>query len=222
MTPQIVARWGIPVKEFTRVEKPGDYEPRHEKVYEGEWELTSTPRDPTPGEAYVILSEGVRRWRLEHPDDEITYLEISRGSPQRLKMQFIHHGHSPLVLIGILAAFVATLILTASVQTALTIALAIIVIWAVYRTLDYFTPKPVLKYACPECGAEFDTYGELKSHMTAEHPGVPIPSKEDVEKEIREFGLMDAVKLAALVGIGLVGAYAFFKYVLPAIRKPGE
>lgn len=219
LSQEIVAKWGRPVKVFTRVEKPGYFEPWHEKVYEGEWTLTSTPRDPTPREAYVILSDSVRKWQVEHPEDEVKYVEITRGSPQYMKIQFIHHGHSPIALSAILAAFAAVILAIAAVAVPiLQIALVVIAIWAAYRIADYFIPKPVFRYVCPECvGVDFSTYGELVSHMESEHPGVPIPPKEDIMKEAQ--GLAYLLRIAALVGIGLVGAYAFFKWVLPTITR---
>jgi len=35
--------------------------------------------------------------------------------------------------------------------------------------------KPAEKYACPYCGATFDTYEDLAAHVQTEHPGERIP-----------------------------------------------
>ena len=221
-SPEVVASWGRPAPGIWRyAEIPGHLEPRSGQVYENEFSLLSSPRDPTPKEAYAILSAGVYRWRIEHPEAEVTYLEITRGSPQQLRMQYI--AHSPIAISAIAVAFAAVIAFVASLAVPiLTIALVVIAIMAALRIVDYFIPVPELRYVCPIDGAEFATYAELVEYMQREYPDVPIPPKEDVEKEVKAFGLMEALKLAAIVGIGLFGAYAFFKYVLPAIRKPGE
>lgn len=218
-SPQVVASWGSPVpKVWRRTELPGYLEPRSGQVYENEFSLSSSPRDPTPKEAYAILSAGVYKWRVEHPEAEVTYLEITQSSPQRLRMQYI--AHSPIALAAIAAAFVAAIIAVAAVAVPLLkIALVIIAIIAALRIVDYFIPRPELRYVCPIDGKEFATYAELVEYMQREFPDVPIPSKEEVEKEVRAFNLMEIFKLAALIGIGLFGAYAFFKWVLPTIRR---
>ena len=221
-SPQVVASWGSPAPGIWRyAELPGYLEPRSGQVYENEFSLSSSPRDPTTKEAYAILSAGVYKWRVEHPEAEVTYLEITRGSPQRLRMQYI--AHSPIALTSIAVAFAAVIAFVASLAVPiLTIALVVITIWAALRLVDYFIPAPELRYVCPIDGAEFATYAELVEYMRREYPGVPIPSKEDTEKEIRAFGLMGALKLAAIVGVGLFGAYGFFKWVLPAMRVRRE
>jgi hypothetical protein len=33
---------------------------------------------------------------------------------------------------------------------------------------------PTPKYTCPICGAKFNTYDQLYSHFTTEHPSEPI------------------------------------------------
>lgn len=217
-SPQVVASWGNPVPNvWRRTELPGYLEPRSGQVYENEFSLSSSPRDPTSKEAYAILSAGVYRWRVEHPEAEVTYLEITRGSPQRLRMQYI--AHSPIALAAIAAAFVGAILIAAAVAVPiLKIALVVIAIVAALRIVDYFIPKPELRYVCPIDGQEFATYAELVEYMQREYPNVPIPPKEDVEKEVQAFGLMEAFKFAVIAGIGLVGAYAFFKWVLPTIR----
>ena len=218
-SPEVVASWGSPVpKVWRRAELPGYLEPRSNQVYENEFSLSSSPRDPKPKEAYAILSAGVYKWRVEHPEAEVTYLEITQGSPQHLRMQYI--AHSPIALAAIAAAFVAVIIIAAAVAVPiLKIALVVIAIIAALRIVDYFIPKPELRYVCPIDGAEFATYAELVEYMQREYPDVPIPSKEEVEKEVKAFGLMEILRLAALVGIGLFGGYAFFKWVLPTIRR---
>lgn len=217
-SPQVVASWGRPVPNvWRRAELPGHLEPRSNQVYENEFSLSSSPRDPTSKEAYAILSAGVYNWRVKHPEAEVTYLEITRGSPQRLRMQYI--AHSPIALSAIAAAFAAVIaFVAAQAIPILVISLVIITIVAALRIVDYFVPTPELRYVCPIDGKEFATYAELVEYMQREYPNVPIPPKEDVEKEVQAFGLMEAFKFAVIAGIGLVGAYAFFKYVLPTIR----
>lgn len=39
----------------------------------------------------------------------------------------------------------------------------------------FFLRKPELPYECTYCGARFATFGELETHIAAEHPGEPIP-----------------------------------------------
>lgn len=217
----VVASWGSPVPNvWAYAELPSDLEPQSNQVYEMEFSLTSTPRDPTPAEAYAIFGEFVRTWKVEHPEAEMKYLEITRGSPQHLRIQFIAHSPFPFILIAL--AFIA-LVEIIGITVALQITLALIIVYAALRIVDYLVPGPEKWYRCPVCGAEFVSYGELVYHMGAQHPGVPVPTQEEAEVERR--GGINIVGTIALVAIALGGAYAFFKWVLPAIRhkeKPPE
>ena len=109
----VIATWGKPAREVWREEVPLDAEARADRVNEIVFELDSKPRDPTPREAYAAFGEFVRRWREEHPDYEVTYLEISRSSPQRLRMQFRPLHASPLPPLSVIAAWAIALIIAA-------------------------------------------------------------------------------------------------------------
>lgn len=124
MVPGVIAKWGKPVSEFWRREVPPEKEARTDRVGEVVVEMNSTPRDPTSREAYAALGNFVYQWREEHPDYEVIYLEVSRSSPQRLRMQFRPLHASPLpplatiagwIIYGMIIAFaiaVAVLVLT--------------------------------------------------------------------------------------------------------------
>lgn len=98
----VVAKWGKPVWEFWRREVPLETEARADRVGEAIIEMNSTPRDPTARECYAAFGNFVYTWRKEHPDYEVIYLEVSRSSPQRLRMQFRPlpgSSHTPFLLI---------------------------------------------------------------------------------------------------------------------------
>lgn len=106
----VIAKWGKPVWEFRRREVPLETETRVDRVGEITFELSSEPRDPTPTEAYAALGHFVYTWRQEHPDYEVIYLEVSRSSPQRLRMQFRPLHASPLPPLAVIAAWIVILI----------------------------------------------------------------------------------------------------------------
>lgn len=209
----IVAQWGTPIDVWDYHPLPGSADPQYDKAYEGQWTLSSTPREPTAREAYVILSESVRKWQAEHPETEIKYLEISRSSTPVLRVQFVYRSqHSPslaLLLVAIAAAisFIATIAVPL-----LTIALVVIGVWAAYRVADYFIPKEAV-YQCPIDGQKFSTYEALVAHYEAVHPGEKPPPKPP--PTVWEYAKW------AIVGIGVIAVAAIsYKFIIgPALKK---
>lgn len=81
------------------------------RINEIQFELSSEPRDPTPREAYAVFGEFVSQWREDHPQYEVTYLEVSRSSPQVLRMQFTHD--TPLPPLAVIASWAIAAIIAA-------------------------------------------------------------------------------------------------------------
>lgn len=109
----VIATWGKPVWEFWRREVPPETEARVDRVGEVVIELNSTPRDPTPAEAYAAFGNFVYQWRQEHPDYEVIYLEVSRSSPQLLRMQFRPLHASPLPPLWVIIGWIFTIAVAA-------------------------------------------------------------------------------------------------------------
>jgi len=138
------------VREFFRREVPPETEVREDRVGEVVIELNSEPRDPTPSEAYAAFGEFVRRWRQEHPDYEVIYLELSRSSPQRLRMQFRQLPgslHTPFltivewIILGLLVAFAiaaAMLVITPILKATYEIITGTGAVGEAFKYLAYF------------------------------------------------------------------------------------
>ena len=125
----VIATWGKPVWELWRREVPPETEARVDRVGEAIIELNCTPRDPTPREAYSFFGNFVYKWRQDHPDYEVIYLEISRSSPQRLRMQFRPLHASPLPPLATIIGWIITIAI--AVFVAAVVALTIVPIFKV-------------------------------------------------------------------------------------------
>lgn len=109
----VIAKWGKPVWEVWRREVSPETKARVDRVGEIVFELSSEPRDPTPSEAYAAFGHFVYTWRQDHPDYEVIYLELTRSSPQRLRMQFRPLHASPLPALAVVVHWALLLIIAA-------------------------------------------------------------------------------------------------------------
>lgn len=217
--PEVVASSGTPVVPWTAADARPTEPAVRGVTYQAEYNIKSQPREMYPKEAAAFVGGFVKRFAVEHPESRIVYTAIVRGSPQKLVVQFQPVGTPPL-LAAILAAIAAVAaIVKALIVPVLMISFLFVAVRTMLRISDFLVPGPVERYRCPYCGREFETYGELKTHIETEHPGKPVPTMEETKVVRREWWLSSLAKMAGIAVIGLAGAYVFFRFVLPAMRR---
>lgn len=200
-SPQVIAHWGTKLPEVTRGSISWEAESFEGQQVEMHYDITAV-RPLSPKEAGLVLGKVLTDLRAQFPEFETRYIELSGGhSPQEFVVQGI--GHTPFAWAG-LARIIVPILTSVWFWVGVTILVAApTLIYALARRVE---PPD---FPCYKCGKVFPNYEALVAHMWAEHPGNPVPPPPT-----------PWWKYAVYIAAGLAGAYALFKWALPAIRKP--
>jgi len=112
MAGDAIVTWGKPLTGYWtyREDVPKEHEARHGDSIEAVNEIVQK-RPLTVSEMEMVVSDFVKKMKEEHPEHDVKYVAIEKGSPLKMRVHLVEHSPIPVgTILEIIAVVVAGII----------------------------------------------------------------------------------------------------------------